>query len=264
MQEIEMRQSLQPTRSVSRCATRSCRPGGARVNMKFRRSWFLPAAAALLLAACGGGGDATPATPGAPAATSYAVNAAQRHLLMDGGSWSMDGTIPGGGAFTITMNFAPSTPGQFPMTGATAASSLQTFTVQAAGQSDSVAQAIYFDPASLSFFGAESGGACNVATSSTALPNGAAVGEGGAFFSGSDLDGCTGASSIVGTTTIGWSLETDTGVVLLCWNSVFKDAAGTPDSTQSSCVEIAADGSLGTRARLAASALGVSITARNF
>lgn len=231
--------------------------------MKFRRSWVWSAAAALLLAACGGGDDAPLATPSPPAA-SYAVNAAQRHLLTEGGAWSMEGTLPTGEAFMIGMNFAPSTAGPFPRTGATAARSVQTFTVQSAGQSDSVAETIYFDPASLAFFGSEFNGTCNLGTSNAALPDSAAVGEGGAFFSGSDLDGCTGASSIVGTTTIGWSLETDTGVVLLCWNSAFRDTTGTLDSTQSSCVEIAVDGSLGARARIAVSALGITVSARNF
>jgi hypothetical protein len=261
IQEIEMKQSLQPRRTSSPRGKNSCHTDGTRVNTKLRRPWLLAATTGLLLAACGGGGDAAPA---APVAAAYAVNAAQRHLLMDGGSWSMDGTVPNGGAFRITMNFAPSTAGPFPLNGATAARSLQTPVVQAAGQSDSVAQTIYFDPVNLSFLGVESGGACNLATSSATLPNSAAVGEGGTFFSGSDLDGCTGASRIVGTTTIGWSLETDTGVVLLCWNLAFTDAIGAADGTQSNCVEIAADGALGARARFAASALGMTVSARNF
>lgn len=233
-------------------------PRGARVNSRSRRSWLLATTAALLLAACGGGGDAP------PAATAYAVNAAQRHLLNDGGSWTMSGTGPNGVAFTVTMDFAPATTGPFPLTGATAARSLETFTIQASGQSDSAAQTIYFDPVNLALVGAESSGACSVATSSAALPASATVGASGSFFSSSDLDGCTGSSNIVGTTTIAWSLESDHGVVLLCWNLVFKDTMGTPGGTQSNCVEVAADGSLGTRARFAVSAMGVTITARNF
>lgn len=228
--------------------------------MKNFRNFALCAVAIAGLAACGGGGgDDAP-----PAAAAYAVNAAQRHLLTDGGSWTMNGTGPNGQAFTVTMNFAPLTTGAFPLNGNIAARSLETFTVQAAGQSDSAAQTIYFDPVNLAFVGVQSNGACNVATSNAALPTSAAVGANGVFYSGGDLDGCTAASSIVATTTIAWSLEADTGVVLLCWNLAFKDAAGTLDGTQSNCVEIAADGSLGTRARFAVSALGVSITARNF
>lgn len=233
---------------------------GARVHLKPRRAGLLATAAALLLAACGGGGgDAPPA-----AATAYAVNAAQRHLLADGGAWTMSGTAPNGVAFTITMGFAPAAAGPFPVNGVTAARSLETFTIQAAGQSDSVAQTIYFDAANLAFVGAESGGACTVATTNAALPASAAVGAGGTFFNGADLDGCMGSSAVVGSTAMAWSLEDDTGVALLCWNSSFKSPTPALDSSQSNCVEIAADGTLGTKARFALSALGVTITARNF
>jgi len=211
---------------------------------------------AAALAACGGGGDAPPAT--------YAVNVAQRHLLVDGGSWTMNGTGPNGVAFTVTMDFAPATTGPFPVSGATAGQSLQTFTVQASGSSDSAAQTIYFDPLNLALVGAESGGTCSVGNSSAALPASAMLGAGGTFFSGSDLDGCTGASNTVGSTTIAWALESDHGVALLCWNLAFKDALGAPSGTQSNCVEVATDGSLGTRARFAVSALGLTVTARNF
>lgn len=253
-----MKQCLQPIRIASPCGTRSRCSDGTSAIWRFRRSWLLSATAALLLAACGGGGDAPPAE------AAYAVNAAQRHLLTDGGSWTMNGTGPNGQAFTITMTFAPLTAGPFALNGSTAARSLQTIIVQAAGQSDSEAQTVYFDPVNLAFVGAESNGTCSISTSSAALPTSAAVGGSGAFYSGRDLDGCTGASSTVGTTTATWSLEADTGVVLLCWNLVAKDAVRALDSTQSNCVEIATDGSLGTRARFAVSALGISITARNF
>jgi hypothetical protein len=228
----------------------------------------LPIAMALLLGACGGGGDGGTSGDGgnsAAPATSYAVNAAQRHLLTDGGSWTMSGTAPGGVAFTVAMNYAPAAPAPFPVSGVMAARSIQAFTIQAAGQSDSVALTIYFDPAAdLAIAGAESGGACTVATSNTAPPASAKIGDSGAFFSGSDRDGCMGNSTIVGSTTIGWSLEADTGVALLCWNMAFKGTSPIDDGTQSNCVEIDSDGKLGAKARFSASALGVSFAARNF
>ena len=185
-------------------------------------------------------------------------------MLIDGGTWTMNGTAPNGVPFTVTMNFAPAAATPFPVNGVTAARSVETFTVEAAGQSDSAAQTIYFDAANLAFVGAESGGACNVATSTRALPTSAAVGAGGTFSGGTDLDGCMGSSTAVGSTTMAWSLEDDTGVALLCWNSAYKSAAPDFDSTQSNCVEIDVDGKLGTKARFALSALGVTITARNF
>lgn len=231
---------------------------GERADSKSRRAALLAITAALLLAACGGGDD-----PPAPA-TTYAVNAAQRHLLADGGSWTMNGVAPNGVAFTVTMSLAPAAVGSFPVNGATAARSVETFTIEAAGQSDSAAQTIYFDATSLAFVGAESGGVCTIATTNTALPASAAAGAGGAFFAGSDLDGCTSSSAVVGSTAMAWSLEDNAGVVLLCWNSAFKSAVPDFDSTQTNCVEIDADGKVGTKARFALSALGVTITARNF
>ena len=176
----------------------------------------------------------------------------------------MNGIAPNGVPFAVTMNFAPAAAAPFPVNGVTAVRSVETFTIQASGQSDSVAQTIYFDPANLAFVGTESSGACNVATSNTVLPTSAAVGAGGTFFGGTDLDGCMGSSAVVGSTAMAWSLEDDTGVALLCWNAAYKSAVPAFDSTQSNCVEIDIDGTLGTKARFALSALGVTITARNF
>jgi hypothetical protein len=233
-------------------------PFGARVNSKSCRSGLLAITAGLLLAACGGGNDPPANT------TEYAVNAAQRHLLVDGGSWTMNGVAPNGVPFTVTLRLAPAAAGSFPVNGTTAARSVETFTIDASGQSDSVAQTIYFDPANLDFVGAESGGVCTIATTITALPASAAAGASGAFFAGSDLDGCSSSSNVVGSTAMAWSLEDNAGAVMLCWNSAFKSATPVLDSTQVNCVEIDADGKLGTKARFALSALGVTITARNF
>jgi hypothetical protein len=234
----------------------------------------LPFAVALLLAACGGGGGGGGGSGGgggggggggnAALATSYAVSVAQRHLLTDGGTWPMKGTGPDGSAFTLTMNYAPAAPAPFPVTGATAARSIQTLTLEAGGQSDSAATTFYFDTTNLAIAGVEGGGACNVATSNTALPASAKIGDSGAFYGGSDFGGCTGASPVVGSTAIGWSLEDDTGVALLCWNTAAQSVYAGLDAMQSNCVEIDADGKLGTKARFAISALGLTITARNF
>ena len=201
----------------------------ARVNLQSRHTGLLTVAAALLLAACGGGDDPPP-TPATPA-TRYAVNTAQRHLLIDGGTWTMNGIAPNGVPFAVTMNFAPAAAAPFPVNGVTAVRSVETFTIQASGQSDSVAQTIYFDPANLAFVGTESSGACNVATSNTVLPTSAAVGAGGTFSGGTDLDGCMGSSAVVGSTIMAWSLEDDTGVALLCWNAAYKSAVPAFDST---------------------------------
>lgn len=219
----------------------------------------LAAAAALLLAACGGGGGDTP--PPGP----YAVRAAQTHLLNDTHSWALSGTGPNGQPFTITMAFAPLPPAPFPIGGALGARSLQTYTVQQGGVSSSAGPTYFFDATSLAIAGSDYGdGTCSIATSNAAVPLSASVGASGPLFSVSDRGGCTAGAAAESTTTTQWSLESDSGVVLLCWNSTLFDLAGTAEGTLASCVQAAPDGALGTKARLTITALGARLDARNF
>ncbi len=225
--------------------------------MRKRSSWLLSAAAAVLLSACGGGGG-----DGAPAST-YAVNAALGRLLVTGGSWTMTGTA-NGQTFTLAVAFAPAPAGPFPVNGAMSAQSLQTITLVSGGVSSSGVETIYFDATSRIFFGLQADGTCSVATANTSLPTSAALGASGAIFSESDLDGCLGTSLAVGSTANTWSLVSDSGIALLCWDLAAKDALGTPNGAESLCVEIAANGTLGAKARFSLTALGITITARNF
>ena len=219
--------------------------------------WFLSAVTAALLSACGGGGTST--TSAGP----YAVNAALGHLLVTGGSWTMSGTA-NGQSFTLTLAFAPGPAGPFPVNGVMSAQSLQTLTVASAGQSSSGTETIYFDAATHAIVGLQADGACSVATANTALPATAAAGASGALFTESDLDGCTNTSLVLGSGANTWSVESDTGIALLCWNLAAKDAAGTPNGTESICIEVAADGTLGSKARFSFTAGAVTISARNF
>ncbi len=225
--------------------------------MRKRSSCLLSAAAAVLMSACGGGGDDPQ-----PAST-YAVDAALGHLLVNGGAWTMNGTA-NGQPFVLTLTFAPAPSGAFPVNGAMSAQSVQTITVATGGATSSGAETIYFDAPSHAFLGLQADGACSVVTANTALPATAAVGAGGAIFSESDLDGCIGTSAVLGSTANNWSLVSDTGAVLLCWSLAAKDAAGTSNGSESLCVEIAADGTLGAKARFAVSGSGLTLSARNF
>jgi hypothetical protein len=227
--------------------------------MRKRPSWIVSAATALLLAACGGGGSDQ-----AQSAGPYAVSAALDHLLVTGGSWTMSGSA-NGQSFTLTMAFAPGPAGLFPVNGAFTAQSLQTITVVMAGQSNSGTQTIYFDAGTRTFIGLQADGTCALATANTALPATAAVGVSGPIFSQSDLDGCTSSSAAVGTTTNTWSVVSDTGIALLCWDLTAKDLSGTVNGTESMCIQTAADGTLGAKARLSITAPGlITISARNF
>lgn len=229
--------------------------------MRTRLSWFFSIAAALLLAACGGGGGDAPPPP-----TQYAVNAAQGHLLTGTGSWAMNGTGSDGASYTVTMSLAPLTPGTFPVDGTPAARSAQTLAFARAGVPlGGVVETIYFNSSTLAIVGLSTDdGSCASATSNTALPATAAVGASGVIFNQFDRDGCTADAAALGTTVTRWTLESDGGVVLLCWNLTAQDLIGTANGSQSVCVEINADGTLGGKARYALSASVFTITARNY
>jgi hypothetical protein len=224
--------------------------------MSKRSNGLLSIAAALLVTACGGGGDSQPAGP-------YAVNAALNHLLVTGGSWTMSGSASGQ-PFTLTMAFAPGPAGLFPVNGVFAAQSVQTITAVAAGQSSSGTQTIYFDAGTHAFLGFQADGTCSVATANTALPATAAADASGPIFTETDLDGCASTSLAAGTTTSTWSVASDSGVTLMCWDLVSKDLGGTVNGMESMCIQIAADGTLGGKARFSLTASGVTINARNF
>jgi hypothetical protein len=227
--------------------------------MRTLASSMISAAVALSLAACGGGGG------GGDQPTTYAVSAAQRHLFSDTRSWTTTGSALGSN-FTLTMAVAPLAAAPFPVNGRVASRSRQTITLQQAGQpADVTVSTYYFDDADLSIVGWDNdAGTCSVATQNTALPETAAAGASGDYYRLSDLNGCAGNSGAVGTTLATWSVESDSGVTLLCSNSTGKDSAGAVLGTISTCIEVAADGTLGAKARITIAALGVSVVTRNF
>lgn len=231
--------------------------------MKNYSSSALAAATTLVLAACGGGGsDGGTAT----IATAYDVTAAQRHLLTDSASWTMIGSRPAGGTYTIIAAQSP-LPAAVPIGGTTAyPRSRQVLTLQQTGVAPVVAaQNVFFDSQSLAIIQTEADdNTCSIATSNSALPASAAIGASGPLYSLSDRASCAIGAAATGTTTATWSLENDAGVVLLCWNATGKDAAGAVLGSTASCVQVAADGTLGTKARLTLSADGLTTTARNY
>jgi hypothetical protein len=219
----------------------------------------MAAAAAALLAACGGGGDAA----GAPVGP-YMVNAALQKLLATGGSWPMSGTN-NGTSFTVTIAFAPTTNGPYPVDGTASSRAVETITIASNGTSSSGTQTIYFNPTTDAFIGLLASGLCSTATSNTALPASAVVGAAGPIFTENDLDGCATNSNVVSTSSNTWTVVADTGVPLLCWN-VTQTAltSGGTSGTESTCVEVAPNGTLGTRARFSLTSGTTTISARNF
>jgi hypothetical protein len=216
--------------------------------------------AALLLAACGGGGgDSAPPQ-------SYALDAAQGHLLTEPSSRTMTGTGSDGQTYTITLAFTPLAAAPFPVNGIVSSVVRQTMTVTSpAGGTGSVDLSIFFNAPDLALVGWDYGdGTCSLGTASTALPTTASLGTGGPLFVQSDLDGCTGGAAPVGTSTTRWTLESDGGVSLLCWNMTAKDLTGAANGQLVSCFEVNPDGTLGGKARFSISDSTFSISARNF
>ena len=228
--------------------------------MTNRTPWILSTLASLLMTACGGGGG-DELSPGP-----YAANTALHRLLVTGGTWSNLRGVANGQPFTATIAYAPAPSGLFPVTGTFAMQSIQTVAITAAGVTGSVSETIYYVPLAQTdaFIGLQVDGLCSVATSNTAVPAAASIGASGPIFAESDLDGCAGTSIALGTTANTWSLEADNGVALICWNRAARDLGGTPSGAGSICVEIAVDGTLGTRARFSFTTAGVTVAARNF
>ncbi|MGZ5204271.1 MAG: hypothetical protein ACXWCI_05110 [Caldimonas sp.] len=228
--------------------------------MTHRTPWFLLALAALLMTACGGGGG-DDLSPGP-----YAANTALHRLLVTGGTWNNLAGNANGQPFTATIAFAPGPSGLFPATGTFSAQTIQTVTITAAGASNSVSETIYYVPLAQTdaFIGLQVDGLCSVATSNTAVPTAASIGASGPIFAESDLDGCANASIALGTTANTWSLEADKGIALMCWNLAAHDLGGAASGSESICIEVAADGTLGTHARFSLTAAGLTIIARNF
>ena len=231
--------------------------------MRIELTRALAASATLILVACGGGGSNSSAPPGTPP---VAVNAAQRHLLTDAGAWSMNGSA-NGQAFTINLTHEALPDGVFAVSGATAARSRQTWTLlQAGNATDTTAVTYYFDSANLALLGSDNGNTtCSVATASTAVPATAVVGGTGPLYADNDLASCDSGGAVAGATLTTWSLESDSGVALLCWNQTEKDSAGTVIAALSTCIETSTAGVLGSKARMTIAATGFPVVvARNF
>jgi hypothetical protein len=229
--------------------------------MKRHSSSLVSAVAVALLVACGGGGNDTTTTP----TGTYNANAALHNLLVTGGSWAMSGNN-NGTSYTVTVAVAPAASGPYPIGAIASSQALETITIVSNGTTSVGTQTIYFNVTSGAFIGLQAAGLCSTATSNgAALPTNAAIGAAGALFTENDLDGCTSSSNVVSTSSNVWTVVADTGIALLCWNvtSTALTPAGTT-GTESTCIQVAADGTLGTKARFSLTAGTVSISARNF
>lgn len=227
------------------------------------RSTLAVLACTALLASCGGGSDSNSGT-----SDDYNAFAAWRNLLTRIDAWSVTGTASDGQVYELRLGTAPVANSSFPITGAAAnradlsSSIRQGTTVLGSGVTE-----LYYDN-QYRVIGSRIGSSssptltCESATSAAAPPAAAKVGTSGLLYATDGLDGCTAGSNRVGSTTARWSIEAIGGVVYFCIDATSQDLANPPNVvSEKDCIEVATDGSLGTRARISLASAGFSITA---
>jgi hypothetical protein len=207
--------------------------------MNRQHTWIALACAALM-SACGGGGDSG-ANPFIPPTSDFNPLVGWQNLLGTGGRWTVSGTGSDGFAY--------------PVTGTAYERSILLSTLTQAGVSQGTGTVEFFREADFRLQAARvtpaNGAAlCTQATASELPPSAAKVGDSGALVSLDDLNGCLPASLPIGTTVSTWSIDFERGFVLLCLNSVARDANSQVTGSESDCFELAEDGTLGTKARV--------------
>ena len=219
----------------------------------------LASTAVLILPACGDGGSGADDSK-------YAVSAAMGHWLSDARSWALQGTVPGGGSYKLNLAIAPLAPADVPIVGGTGTRSQQTYSVDVDGATIDGSLIYYFEASTLSFIATDNGtGSCDVTRSNTALPIDALAGASGAISTDVVYGDCTSGVTVVSSAKNDWSLQTTSGMVMLCWKATVLDLAGIELAKQTTCIEVAPDGTLGSKASLVVTASGVPLLdARNF
>ncbi len=217
----------------------------------------LASTAVLILPACGDGGSGADDSK-------YAVSAAMGHWLSDARSWALQGTVPGGGSYKLNLAIAPLAPADVPIVGGTGTRSQQTYSVDVDGATIDRSLITISKPRPCPSLQRTWQGSCDVTRSNTALPIDALAGASGAI---SDVvyGDCTSGVTVVSSAKNDWSLQTTSGMVMLCWKATVLDLAGIELAKQTTCIEVAPDGTLGSKASLVVTASGVPLLdARNF
>jgi predicted small secreted protein len=229
------------------------------------RKFVLTAACAAALAGCGGGGD------GAGSDVSvgpYQIKTAVRNLVTTANSWAtISGRGSDGNTYALTLSSAPLSDGVFAVTGATTARYAQTSTVRInAGTPSTTTSTGYYNASDVTPVGSSSSdGTCSLVTASTVLPDLANLGASGAFGNSSKLAACSSSATVTATSTTTWSMESESGVALLCSNTQYLTGASL--GIESDCYEITTSGALGTRARVSitvTSPASFTLVARNY
>ncbi|HUG23570.1 hypothetical protein [Piscinibacter sp.] len=238
--------------------------------MRARRSlWTVVLAAAL--AGCGGGGSSSGDGGFKPPGDDVDARAAWENLLTTTRTWVVSGVASDGFSYTASISVAPGSALAFPVTGNTAARSIASIVLtRGAATVDSRIAETFFDAATGFVVGLRHsidgvGTFCSPAASAAVPPDAAANGSSGALFTIDELDGCLVSSAKIGSATQTWSVEfeSETGITFFCTNATERTLSGSVIATESDCIEVSADGSLGNKARVTVSSAGFTLVARN-
>jgi len=221
-----------------------------------------------LLSACGGGGDSGHSGFIAPT-HDFNAAAAWRNLLTTSATWVVAGRANDGLTYDLTISVAPASAAIFPVTNVVASRSNATIVFRQGNTIlSNVLGETFFDTNHLKLgarFTDNSSGAssCDEATSASVPPAAATIGNSGALGTADLLTGCLGDSLVAARSTSTWSLEFEAGISYFCVNSTERNLAGTVVATESDCLEVAATGTLGTRARVTVSDGNFMLTMRS-
>jgi hypothetical protein len=234
--------------------------------------WVLPIIPfVFMLSGCGGGGGGSPAavvapTPTVPAPASVDIAAAWSNYVNAPHSWTMRGQGTDARGHQMTVEMKPGANAPFPMTGSSGQTVLQTlrFTIDGANTVSSVGT-LFFTPQTMIGVATDDG-ACLVSRSAmAALPGASAVGTSGAMFVLEGYAGCAISGQKLGTTTYKWSVQTEGSLTLFCITSEQQNGDGVDIGTEVDCIEAAANGTLGAKAKFTITRPdGNSISGRNY
>lgn len=232
------------------------------------------ACALVVIAGCGGGGDAGQSDFTRPTDT-FNARAAWVQLIGGTHSWSVAGTGSDGRNYTLGLSTASAAAAVFPPTGVSGSVTNLNLSLTQSGGGSATGLTEVFHGSTYLVEGVRystvpaSGVACELITAGTAkLPPTAVkidvADQSGPLYAGASLPNCSNTASS-GTVTATWSVEFVAGITYFCVNSVERDltTAANIVSSEKDCVQMAANGTLGTRARVDVTTDGLRIVAGN-
>lgn len=245
------------------------------------RTRLAAAATSVLLAACGGGGDDGPHYT--PPTGDYDAFAAWQNLLdpATAQSWTgIDGRASDGNDYGLTLAVEVAPDATFPLTGLSHFVTNLRSTLSGNGvllgtgltevffDADWVVHGLRVSSTSM-----EPGGSpvtsvtCDEVVTPGLPPSAAKVGASGTLYDADIREACTAGAAATGTSAASWSIEFEAGIVFFCVATEDRGPGASPVvTTERDCIEMAPDGTLGTRARveLSGSSPAFGLVARNY